>query len=376
MRLVTPLLLAALLPAFAFADIELARQQVDEQNLSAARATLEQHLAEQPEDMQARFLLARVLSWQGNPEAALPLYQELLEQQPDNADYLLGQGQALLWAGRPGAAIGPLERADRLAPDYAAVQQVLQQARSALPRPGDLGPGIALAPDHRRHELEVSARHDWLDSGLDDWQRQRIDYISSHPQGLSWYGALLREHRFSSWDQGLELGVLLPLGDDWILQPELGYQFSPAFLPEWYADLRLQRRLPKGFLAAARVRRTEYDTTRVDRLALTAERYWSSWRAGYTLNVTDVANAGTPIGHSLGLDYYYDGLSYLGLRGTTGRDEAIEEQQVLTSDVRSVSLLGRHWLTDQWALSWETGHLEQGSLYRRQWFQLGLRRAF
>ena len=39
-------------------------------------------------------------------------------------------------------------------------------------------------------------------------------------------------------------------------------------------------RLPDGYLGAVSVRRTEYETTRVDRLALSAERYWNAWRAG------------------------------------------------------------------------------------------------
>ena len=95
---------------------------------------------------------------------------------------------------------------------------------------------------------------------------------------------------------------------------------------------------PAGRLpGAVSVRRTEYETTRVDRLALSAERYWNAWRAGYTLNVTDVANAGTPIGHDLALDYYYRELSYTGLRLTVGEEEAVEEQQLITSDVRAIT---------------------------------------
>ncbi len=92
--------------------------------------------------------------------------------------------------------------------------------------------------------------------------------------------------------------------------------------------------------------------------------------------MTDVANAGTPIGHDLALDYYYRGLSYAGLRLTVGEEEAVEEQQLITSDVRAVSLQGRHWFDSRWALSWEVGYHQQGSYYDRQWLQIGLRHAF
>ena len=366
----------ALTPSLAAADVATAQRQVDAQQLDAAEVTLDAHLALQPDDSEAQFLLARVRAWQGRPEQALPLYEGLLQREPNNADYLLGQGQALLWAGQPQAALVSLERAAGIAPGYAEVQQVIQQARASLTSPVSATVPRAAAPAQRRHELELSARQDWLDKGFDNWRSQRLDYSSTQPEGLGWYGALLREQRFGEWDNGVEAGAVIALDDNWTLQPDVGYQPSPYFLPEWHADLRLQRRLPAGFLGAASVRRTQYETTRVDRLALSAERYWDSWRAGYTLNVTDVANAGTPIGHDLALDYYYQGLSYAGLRLTFGEEEAVEEQQLITSDVRALSLQGRHWLDDRWAVTWEAGQLRQGDYYTRRWLQLGLRHAF
>ncbi len=372
------LLALGMLPCLTLADVETAHRQVEVQDLTGARATLERHLTEHPEDAEARFLLARVRAWQGNPEAALPLYEALLRREPDNADYLLGQGQALLWSNRPQAAMVPLERAAEIAPDYEAVQQVMQQARAALITPVAAAATTPApeSPARRRHELELSLRQDWLDSGFDNWRSQRLDYASTQADALGWYGALVREQRFGEWDQGAELGAVVALDDNWALQSEVGYQTDPYFLPEWYADLRLQRLLPRGFLGAVSVRRTQYETTRVDRLAMAAERYWGAWRAGYTLNVTDVANAGTPIGHDLSLDYYYSGLSYAGLRLTIGEEEAVEEQQLITSDVKALSLQGRHWLNGRWALSWEVGYHQQGDYYDRQWLQLGLRHAF
>lgn len=367
---------ALIAPTLVHADLATAQRLVDAQQLDAAEATLEAHLAQKPDDNEATFLLARVRAWRGVPEQALPLYEQLLQREPDNADYLLGQGQALLWAGRPQAALVPLERAATLAPDYTQVQQVMQQARAALTSPITATAPAAIAPTQRRHELELSARQDWLDNGFDNWRSQRLDYASTQPEGLGWYGALLNEQRFGERDQGVEAGAVVALDDSWTLQPEVGYQPSPYFLPEWHADVRLQRRLPAGFLGAVSVRRTEYETTRVDRLALSGERYWNSWRAGYTLNVTDVANAGTPIGHDLALDYYYAGLSHAGLRLTVGEEEAVEEQQLITSDVRAISLQGRHWLDSRWALSWEVGQHRQGDYYTRRWLQLGLRHAF
>ncbi len=374
-RSTLPLLLIFTLAGAALASEQQAQTQVDAGDLGAARVTLEEHLRSRPDDREARFLLARVLAWQGETATAVPLLKQLSSEAPGNADYLLALGQAQLWDGQVHAAIATLQEASSVAPDYPEIDNAIRQARLALSAPTNRITLPQRSAD-RRHELELSVRQDWLDNGFDDWRRQRLDYFSTQAEGIAWYGALLREQRFGEWDEGLEAGAVFALDQNWSLQPEIGYQFSPFFLPDWYADVRFQRSLAKGFLAAASLRRTEYATNHVDRLALTGERYWDAWRASYTANVSDVSNAGTPVGHNVSLDYYYAGLSYAGLRLTTGEEEAVEGSQLFTSSVRAIGLQGRHWFESDWAISWEIGHHEQGDYYTRRWLQIGLRHAF
>jgi len=57
------MLLALAMPcAAAVADVATAERQVRDQQLDAAEMTLQAHLAQQPDDQEAQFLLARVLS--------------------------------------------------------------------------------------------------------------------------------------------------------------------------------------------------------------------------------------------------------------------------------------------------------------------------
>lgn len=64
---------------------------VENARLSDAEEMLRQWLSRHQEDQEARFLLARVLAWQGKHTEALEQYQRLLEQAPGNADYLAGR---------------------------------------------------------------------------------------------------------------------------------------------------------------------------------------------------------------------------------------------------------------------------------------------
>lgn len=231
--------------------------------------------------------------------------------------------------------------------------------------------------EERRQEVEISHRHDSLDSGYSDWQAHSLDLQSRRPGEPSWYGALSSERRYGRRDESVELGVALPMDEDWVVQPEVGRGLANDFVADWYADLRLQRRLPQGFVGSTSLRRTQYPTSRVDRLALGLERYWVNWRGSYTLNLSDVQGGGTPTGHVLALDYYYDERSLIGLRGSLGREEEVlPGGNLITSDVQSIAVHGQHWFRPDWAISWELGSLSQGDLYDRHGIRLGLRHAF
>ena len=216
-RSTLPLLLIFTLAGAALASEQQAQTQVDAGDLGAARVTLEEHLRSRPDDREARFLLARVLAWQGETATAVPLLKQLSSEAPGNADYLLALGQAQLWDGQVHAAIATLQEASSVAPDYPEIDNAIRQARLALSAPTNRITLPQRSAD-RRHELELSVRQDWLDNGFDDWRRQRLDYFSTQAEGIAWYGALLREQRFGEWDEGLEAGAVFALDQNWSLQ--------------------------------------------------------------------------------------------------------------------------------------------------------------
>lgn len=355
------------LPVAGAQALDTARNQVGQRDYPAASAPWRRGW--QRHDDEARFLLARVLAWQGHPGQALPLYRRLLARSPDQVDYLLGQGQALLWAHRPQDAVAVLERAQSRAPDYAEVQQALAQARAAA------NPTGMPAPAAREHTLEYSTRREWLDHGLDAWSAQRLDYAATARGRVGGYGALLDERRFGLRDRGVEAGLVLPLSAAWTLQPEAGRYPGAEFLPRWYADLRLQRTFAGGWIGSTSVRRSDYRDTRVERVALGAERYVGAWRGGYTLNLTRI-DGRSLAGHGLSLDRYYGQRSVIGARFTVGREQALQGTRVVASDIRGFGVVDRHWFAPGWALHWDAGLVRQGDLYRRRGLTLGLQHAF
>jgi len=68
---------------------------VENSRLEDAEEMLQQWLGGHAEDVEARFLLARVLAWQGKRAEAATEYARLLAREPENGDFLEGRARLL-----------------------------------------------------------------------------------------------------------------------------------------------------------------------------------------------------------------------------------------------------------------------------------------
>ena len=359
------------MPAWAQDDAALRARQASA--YVAAELQLRARLAQAPGDDEARFQLARVLAWQQRADEAVPLYSALLERAPDNADYLFGLAQAQLWSGDRAAARDTVARLESVAPAYPDLAALREQIAAASPSASASGEVRPAAPAYR--EAGLSLRHDWLTQGLDPWRAARFEVSGRTAEGRGWYVAGAQERRFGLVDSGVEAGVAVPLAPRWTLQVDGGGWPGSAFQPRWFGDVRAQYAFDRGTVLGASLRRTRYPEVTVDRLALGVEQYWGAWRFGYTFNRTDVAGNRVS-GHDIAFDRYYRERDSIGLRLTSGSEDALQGTGIVASAVRAAAVQGRHGIAGDWSMQWAAGYVRQGAFYDRRWVQLGLRRAF
>jgi YaiO family outer membrane protein len=139
----------------------------------------------------------------------------------------------------------------------------------------------------------------------------------------------------------------------------------------------LQKKLGYGWDVQAGIRHSEYSTLNTNTGIFTAERYWENFRGAYSLYHGRPEGGSSASSHVIALDYFYGERNLIGISVADGREIAgLGPFGVITTAVRAYVLRGRHWLSPDWALSYEAGYQEQGSLYTRQGIRLGLRRAF
>jgi YaiO family outer membrane protein len=226
--------------------------------------------------------------------------------------------------------------------------------------------------------IEAGASYDRLDHSFADWYNAYLYGEHRFAPHQLVYAQIERTRRFDLTDNQLLAGYYHPLSEQWSLWVEGSGSGSHQVLPRWSGLFDIGRTLPHGFRAEIGYRYSDYRPNPAQLGMLTIERYFGDYRAAYTLYVGKPDGAGAASAHRFACNWYYSDASSVGLAFTTGREveNVGPPTGIVTTEVRDVSLMGRHALDRDWALSYELHWHEQGDLYSRQGVRLGLRRSF
>jgi YaiO family outer membrane protein len=239
-------------------------------------------------------------------------------------------------------------------------------------------PGADGASGPRSSEFELGASNERLTGGRPDWRSLTLEGAHSFAARHTLVGGVRETERFGLRDTEQWLGYSHPLDAAWTSLLEASVSQQHQVLPRHSVFGQLAKQLGAGWGASLGLRHSEYNLSGVNLLVAGAERYWGSYRGAYTLYAGHPEGAGTGVAHRLQLDYYYGERSAIGVSVAAGRE--VENlgppTGIVTTEVHNLSLAGRHWMTPEWALSWELLAHEQGDLYRRQGIKLGVRRRF
>lgn len=229
--------------------------------------------------------------------------------------------------------------------------------------------GLQLEAGHGREQLDKSYYTDWLNTYVT--AENRLD------SGVVAYGTARQVERYRLTDQEYLLGSYLPVAERTFLLVE--GNMSPAYnvLPRWSALLELNHSFDGGWGGGIGARRTEYAMTQFWMGIARIERYLGPWYGSYTLRQVSVDTIGDASSHSLKLSCYYGDKSFAGAGYSIGRElESAGAAGTLVSDITEYLIAGRHWISEQWGMSWEAGSHMQGAYYTRRWISIGIRREF
>lgn len=241
-----------------------------------------------------------------------------------------------------------------------------------------LGSG-AVAAQQSGYKFEAEARTsvERLGAGREHWRNTEFYMQARNAARQLYYANLRATARFGQRDTELAIGTYQPLDSAWAVQLEAAASPTHRILAEHALLAQVERRFGGGWGAAAGYRRTEYARDGTDLAIITVDRYFSDFRAAYSLYLGRPDGAGFGASHRLQWSYYYGDRSFVGIAAASGKEaENVFPSGVLTSQVRSLTLAGRHEFAPGWAATYEWLVHRQGDLYTRRGIGLGLRHAF
>lgn len=377
------------------------QQAADERDFTEASYSVDDlaaRVAAHPEDTDARYVLARAYQRAGEPGAADREYQQLLARDPDNADWLLGRSQALIALGRPAEAVPLLDRARIRAPAYEDVWRVeltalevtgeIARAKDLLDRatrqfPDSEWPAARLRALRERELLRtgthasLSSSYEHLSDDKGEWRSLALDFDHPLRTQLHLLLGLHVEERFAERDEQLVAGLVQRFGDGWVTAFAGDVAPDATVLPQSALQLEIGRPVARNVGLSLRARHAHYETVDVDLLAATAEAGLRSYRVAYSLAATRPTDLDTSLGHSLRLSRDYGIASHANLGLAYGEEaETVAPGQVLVTRNTTIALFGIHWRSAAWGAAWEIAYHEQGDLYHRMRFRLGLEHRF
>ncbi|MDH4258756.1 MAG: YaiO family outer membrane beta-barrel protein [Gammaproteobacteria bacterium] len=364
----------------------------------ACNEAARERVAQNAEDTDAGYELARSCAAAGRHEEALAQYDLLLARDPGNSDWLLGKAQALIALHRPDEALPLLERGRSIAPayediwrsnataleileDYERADTLLAAAGRAFPQSGWPGAKRAALAEQRllRRGTRISfaASHEDLSGGRDPWQAVTLGVdkpLDDHRRVL---GGIHIEERFKARDGQFSFGYVDRVSKDWSFSVSGDLAPGAEVLPEWSFVAEAGRALPGARSIGLRARHASYSTVDVDSLAATIEQYAAQLRVAYTLTGAQPSGLGTSFGHSLRIAHDYGMSSHVTLALGYGEEaETVAPGVVLVTRNKAIGVNGVHWRNASWGYSWEAGWYEQGDLYNRVRISLGLQHRF
>jgi len=208
-----------------------------------------------PQSNEAKFGLARALSYSDHRDEAIRLYTELLTMRPDNSDLLLARGMIYAWDGRWNEAEADITAVTTRFPDYGDAWTALGDVYLWSDRPGDAakayGKWIAADPDNPRAYIARARAH----RSAGDYDASRADFEAARAHGgavseIDRYLASLQQRRQTpeaetpdtyKWLANLSYGIseFSPVRGTWrYYSAAVRHYWQPASLGFEYLDSR------------------------------------------------------------------------------------------------------------------------------------------
>ncbi|HEX9020739.1 MAG TPA: YaiO family outer membrane beta-barrel protein [Nitrospirota bacterium] len=414
----------SLVAAMVDGDTAMARS-----DYAAATRYYRAEVAAHPESYEAKFKLAKALSFSNHRNEAIQLYTELLATRPDNSDLLLARGRTYAWENRWHEAEADITAVTRRLPDYGDAWSALgdvylwsDRPRDAVnaygkwiaANPGDSRAYIARAKARRSAgdfdaalaDFEAARAHGAPDKEIDEYlvslQRRRSEQESVAPEAYTWLASLaydnsrfstgrsdwnyytatlrrfwehgslafeyLRSRRFDENDYALALDAYVDLWPR--AYANLRYQYSPraVLYPDDSYRAEIFQGAGKGWELSGSYDHMDFTSGSVDMYGVGLGKYTGNWYLRWrTLFIPAPAKLG--IANRALARYYYagNGDDYVELNGgfSEGGEFVQGTSVVETTRGSSFGAAFQTYFHPRWGIKISAGYDDEKTLFGR-----------
>lgn len=263
---------------------------------------------------------------------------------------------------------------------------LLVMAQQTSPMPDNVSPGISLrggaalqgtqpSLSDRRTMLGVSVSHENLSGGQPSWRDYSVRLNQNYGSGRIFDAAITEARRFDRNDTQFSAMYSLPISAKLNATVEGNLSPTHRVLPKYSAGGRVQYELTRGWLGHVGLKTTEFNDVRVNQGLLMVEHYFSNFSAAVAVRPSRAFGSSANSTELRG-GYYYGDRNSVSLSLSDGREATNIGTGVVLTDVQTIAIFGRHWLTRNWSANYAIGHTSQGDFYNRNGITVGLDYAF
>jgi YaiO family outer membrane protein len=226
-------------------------------------------------------------------------------------------------------------------------------------------------------EVATGTTRETLSSNAPDWTNTHLSIIHQFAARQSLGLDIARVSRFGLSDETLTLSAYAPTGSKSTLFFEAIKSRDHSFLARDSVHAQLLQSFDEGFGAALGVRHARYENSNVTIGEITIEKYFSNYRAAFSVLPSHSTSAGNATSYRAAFAYYYGERSNVQIAAARGTE--LERTSALlpivATDVRSVTLYGRHAFDNAWAFDYALGRSTRANVTHHE-FSVGARFRF
>lgn len=220
------------------------------------------------------------------------------------------------------------------------------------------------ASDASFTEIAAGTTRETLSNDAPDWTNTHLSILHQFAARQSLGLDIARISRFGLSDETLTLSAYTPAGSKTTLFFEAMKSRNPNFLARDSLQAQLLQSFDEGFGAAVGVRHARYENSNVTIGEITLEKYFSDYRAAFSVLPSHSTTAGNATSYRAAFARYYGERSNVQIAASRGTEleRANALLPIIATDVRSVTLYGRHGLNSAWAFDYALGRSKRANV--------------